>query len=69
MQIQNRTEPAYAEFAIMANTTNWVGFGMRPTANRSQPSGLPTYKDTYPWLVPAPKTVVLGNASSSKACS
>lgn len=65
MQVQNQSATPYIEYAIWANTTNWVGQGLRPTANRSQTNSQPTYTDVFPWLLPAPATTVVNNINYS----
>ncbi|KAK9862997.1 hypothetical protein WJX84_005249 [Apatococcus fuscideae] len=64
-KIQNESATPYIEYAIWANTTNWVGHGLRPTANRSQTNSQPTYTDAFPWLLPGPLYTILNNDSSS----
>ncbi|KAK9836584.1 hypothetical protein WJX74_003639 [Apatococcus lobatus] len=64
-KIENGTTTPYIEYAIWANTSSWVGLGLRPTANRSQANTQPTYTDANPWTLPAPRATVLNNRSSS----
>ncbi|KAK9845636.1 hypothetical protein WJX84_002297 [Apatococcus fuscideae] len=64
-KVQNQTATPYIEYAIWANTTNWVGQGLRPTANRSQANSQPTYTDVFPWLLPGPAYTVVENVTYS----